>query len=361
MTNTNTNRKRLATLRDMLSYCRPRGSATEKVFIARYLEPLPGTYCDEFGNHHVTVGPADPTILFSCHTDTVHRNSGRQTVHYDPLTTTIELSRRSRSISNCLGADDTVGVFIMREMILAGIPGHYIFHYGEESGGIGSRAIAEDYSTWLKTFTVAIAFDRRGSTDVITHQGYGRCCSNVFAKSLATALRKTNKRLNYKPCDHGIYTDTAEYVEHIAECSNVSVGYYNEHSRNEFVATRHTFALLDALLAADFTKLVVKRMPEDPYRAYQYHSWDNYTVTKWKPYLADDMTIANNGDSYIYNEDETAGIVIDMRDSKRLDRSACQYLDPEWQEVQDTIQRMEEEERKKRSKCLALARLEDLR
>ena len=126
------------TLLDMLTYARPRASESEAQFIARFLAPLPGWSVDAFGNGHVIIG--ESPILWSCHTDTVHRFSGRQTIHVDPVTSIATLSRRSRKRgASCLGADDTVGVFLCHQMILAGIPGHYIFHYGEESGGIGIR------------------------------------------------------------------------------------------------------------------------------------------------------------------------------------------------------------------------------
>src|ERR1035437_4917737 len=91
---------KLGTLLDMLTYCRPAGSGAESAFIARFIATLPGATCDPFGNWHVVVGTSP--ILWSCHTDTVHDTSGRQTVHVaaDGI---VGLSRRSRPRSSCLG------------------------------------------------------------------------------------------------------------------------------------------------------------------------------------------------------------------------------------------------------------------
>src|SRR5215207_8746363 len=60
----------LETLHEMLTYRRPASSKTEEQFIERYIRPL-GVATDGAGNLHKRIGNAD--ILWSCHTDTVHR------------------------------------------------------------------------------------------------------------------------------------------------------------------------------------------------------------------------------------------------------------------------------------------------
>src|ERR1019366_6093943 len=87
---------RLGTLLDMLTYCRPAGSGAESAFIARFVATLPGAVVDPFGNWHVIIGTSP--ILWSCHTDTVHDTSGRQTVHV-AADGVVGLSRRSRHMS----------------------------------------------------------------------------------------------------------------------------------------------------------------------------------------------------------------------------------------------------------------------
>ena len=56
--------------------------------------------------------------------------------------------------SDCLGADDGAGVFLMLEMIDANVEGTYIFHRGEERGGWGSSQIAELHADYIKQFTI---------------------------------------------------------------------------------------------------------------------------------------------------------------------------------------------------------------
>lgn len=258
----------LATLIDMHTYCRPAGTATEREFIAKYVATLPGAYVDVYHNWHVQVG--ESAVLWSCHTDTVHNYEGRQTVHYDALNQVLSLSRKSKSRGrNCLGADDTAGVFICAQMVLAGVPGHYLFHYAEECGGIGSKDTAHYEADWLALFDYAIAFDRRGTKDIVTHQWGIRTASDLFAYSLSDALAMAGMP-DYAP-HHGIYTDTAEYEGVIAECSNLSVGYQHEHSPAETLDTAHVMRLLAAMLRLNQSALVVDREPgSDDYDWSQY-------------------------------------------------------------------------------------------
>jgi hypothetical protein len=273
----------IADLCDMLTYCRPAGSGTESLFRDRYLLSLPGAYEDIFHNIHVQIGD-DRRVLFSSHTDTVHRTDGRQTIAYDARTGTITLSRKAKRSRNCLGADDTVGCWIMRSMILAGVPGSYVFHHAEERGGVGSGDLARSYHDWLAEHPIAVAFDRRGTSDVITYQNCGRCCSDTFAHSLSDALNVHG--LQYTPCDRGIYTDTAEYVSAIAECTNVSVGYQNEHTPSESVNVAHADRVRLACLSLDWNALTVERVPHDPsedwsYRElFRYADWDTIDETE---------------------------------------------------------------------------------
>lgn len=246
----------------MLRYRRPAGSITERVYINTFIADLPGAQQDAYRNWHVRVG--DPAgLLWSSHTDTVHRMDGLQRIKLNPRTGMATLSDRSlKKGSNCLGADDTVGNWLMVELIHRGVPGHYVFHYGEEKGCIGSHDLAHYRPDWLKQFNIAIALDRRGDRDIITHQAGGRCASDAFAYSLADIINSAGP-FSYEPCPHGIYTDTASYTDIIAECTNVSVGYQGEHWKEESVDTEHALFLLDALCGVRAELLTVEREPGD--------------------------------------------------------------------------------------------------
>jgi hypothetical protein len=55
--------------------------------------------------------------------------------------------------------------------------------------------------------------------------------------------------------DTGVYTDTAELFGLVPNCTNVSVGYLNEHSKNETLNWPYIANLRDKLIVADWSKL----------------------------------------------------------------------------------------------------------
>jgi hypothetical protein len=256
-------------LMDMLSYRRPAGSNAERKFINRFLRPL-GPTEDDAGNLYVTVGD-NPRVLWSCHTDTVHRSQGRQRVFVDDEGfARVEQGQRE---ANCLGADCTTGVWLMVKMIEAGKPGLYVFHRAEEVGCIGSGWIAKNNADVLKGIDYAIAFDRYGYNHVITHQASGRCCSDDFAFALANSLGG-----EYRPDDGGVYTDTNEYIGIIPECTNISVGYFDQHTSRECQSLEFLADLLPAMLALDVDALPVKRDPSvvEPWGYGSYGGYGGY-------------------------------------------------------------------------------------
>lgn len=233
---------------EMLTSRRPAGSKSERRFIRQYIEPL-GVTRDAAGNLYKQIG--DAPVLWSCHTDTVHKMGGSQLVTLGD--SMVWLGKTS--LSNCLGADDTAGVWLMHQMILAERPGLYVFHRGEEIGGVGSTHIATRTPGLLAGIECAIALDRMGTTDVITHQ-MSRCCSDDFASALAGKLGG-----KYQADSGGIFTDTANYTDIVGECTNISVGYYKQHTANEYLDLAFITDLRDTLLEIDTRDLPSKRKP----------------------------------------------------------------------------------------------------
>ncbi len=245
----------LKVLVEILTYKRGYSTSSELDFLNSWLIPRLRPYgveVDAVGNLIVRVGESN--VLWSCHTDTVHRKEGRQNVRYEGDI----LHLNHGKPGDCLGADDGAGIWLMLEMLKAGKPGLYIFHRGEEDGGIGSSFIAKTTPEVLKGIDMAIAFDRAGVDNVITEQTGGLCASDEFANSLADQLPGM-----YHPDPTGVFTDTANYTDLIPECTNLSVGYEKQHGLKETQDTAHLVKMRDALLVLDTSKLVVKRTPGD--------------------------------------------------------------------------------------------------
>jgi hypothetical protein len=240
-------------IREMLRYRRPARSNSEQEFIARYIDTIPNIYADKYGNRLLVLEGSK--ILISCHTDTVHRSGGKQRVQISPQG--IASLDPSEKQSNCLGADDTAGVYAALRMIDAGVKASFIFHRDEEKGGIGSAWLAREYPEWLEQFNVCLALDRRGTQDIIIEQNWGKCASDEFALGLADQLA-----MGHHAAD-GIFTDSANYVDLIAECSNISVGYQNEHTPKETLDLEYLDRVIERLIAVDWESIPVVRKPGD--------------------------------------------------------------------------------------------------
>jgi hypothetical protein len=207
---------------------------------------------DTAGNLHIDARvDATNRTLFVAHVDTVHREDGANKIR--------KTTGKWYADDAVLGADDGAGVALLMHLMCGGVPAYYVFTQGEECGGIGARALSKDVSL-LSQFDRAIAFDRRGIDSVITHQGYGRCCSDTFAQALADELSSGNV-LMYLGDDTGVYTDTAEFVDVIPECTNISVGYMFEHTQKEELNIHHFTALADAVLTVAWDALPTDRDP----------------------------------------------------------------------------------------------------
>jgi len=236
---------------EMLRYKRPQGSTTQNEFCERFLEPHFGLP-DRDGNYVLRIGD-NPTICFASHHDTVHKTEGLQQL----VVTNNIVSVADPTISSCLGADCTTGVWLMLGMIEQGIEGVYVVHAAEEIGCIGSSALVKSNPYWLSHIDAVISFDRYGDNSVITHQMGIRTASDAFSKSFATAL-DLPQLVSDK---HGSYTDSNEYANVVPECTNISVGYYGQHTVNETQDLEYADLLMYALTQADWSKLVISRDP----------------------------------------------------------------------------------------------------
>jgi hypothetical protein len=240
----------------LLSFRRSHNSAGEKQYIQDFIMPLQPriitSVTEEMMAFFVYVGKSD--VMFTSHTDTVHMSS--QNIYQDVV---LDGNLYCKQDNQPLGADDAAGNWLMFNMINAKVPGIYAFFRGEERGGIGSSYCAEHRRDLFDGVKCAIALDRRGTTSIITHQGAGRGCSDEFGRSLAAILK-----MGHVLDDTGIYTDTAEFFHLVPNCTNISVGYQNEHTKKETLNKMYIEALRDSLIAADWTQLDFTPPKPDP-------------------------------------------------------------------------------------------------
>ena len=214
---------------------------------------------DSHGNYFLKVG--ESTSMFACHLDTSCNKQSHVNHRFDGKF----IKTDGKTI---LGADDKAGMTIILYMIENKIPGLYYFFVGEEVGCIGSTDAAREPEKF-KNIKRCISFDRRGTQSVITHQFWGRCCSDAFAIELAARFNKTPHNLQYAPDDTGMITDSAQFIPFISECTNISVGYYKEHTNEEHQDLEHLVKLCKAAVEIDWETLPSERdasiVEEDAY------------------------------------------------------------------------------------------------
>lgn len=210
--------------------------------------------------------------LFVAHVDTAEQWDGVLTrpVYLDDNTQTLIGDGK-----HVLGADDGAGVALLLHMIENEVPGTYLFTQGEEKGGIGAKVVSNEHADFLRQYDRAISFDRRGTGSVITHMFNGRTCSDEFAEALSSAL-DTEKYPSF-PDSTGSYTDTAEFTNHIGECTNVSIGYMNEHGPRETLDMNYLRHLAQHVLTVQWGELPTKRQAgeQDP----DYELWGGYRAS----------------------------------------------------------------------------------
>lgn len=190
--------------------------------IVRYLPN--GIKMDEYGNYYLRLGKS--RSMFTCHLDDVSWN-------YEKINHVIDKNYIKTDGRTILGADDKAGVTVLLNMIYNKIPGTYYFFIGEESGMQGSNGILNIKKQWfIDNFDRCISFDRRGYGSIISSQIGMKCCSDIFVNSLKEQF--DNLDFIHRNDPNGIYTDSAAFIGIIPECTNISVGYFNEHSTREY-------------------------------------------------------------------------------------------------------------------------------
>ena len=252
---------------------------------------------DEFDNYYKIIGKSE--TMFTSHLDTADRKQSKVTIYSTEKDGDEMFVTDGTSI---LGADDKAGVSIMLYMMAHNIPGIYYFFDGEERGGIGSNKVASVFESieHLKGVKRCISFDRRNYYSVITQQLGRECCSDEFATELAKELNKSGLKISLDPT--GIYTDSASFIDEIAECTNISVGYFSEHTISETQNISFLQRLGKACLDVNWENLpTVKKV-----------GFDEEVLRKYKGFISDFKAMVLNVDARLTSEYGMAYIKVEL-------------------------------------------------
>jgi hypothetical protein len=218
---------------------------------------LPDVETDEFGNYYKVIG--NSKTMFASHLDTQSEQKYEISLFSSELNGSEIISTDGNTI---LGADDKAGVALMIYMMYHQVPGIYYFFIGEERGGVGSGEVSKSFDniTHLSGVERCISFDRRDNHSVITHQKEQECCSDEFASELCDMFNSHGLDMEKDPT--GVSSDSAYLMGNIPECTNISVGYMNEHTGDEYQDITFLKKLSDACVKIDWESLPLFRQTE---------------------------------------------------------------------------------------------------
>jgi hypothetical protein len=226
---------------------------------------------DGYGNYYLEIGdPSEYTCMFTSHLDTACKKQ-------EKVKHVFKGNKVGTDGKTILGGDCKAGVAIMLKMIESGVPGLYYFFLGEEVGCKGSKWLSQNMYNGdvLKghKITKIISFDRRGTTSIITHQWDGRCASDAFADSLIKEFKGVGMKMEKDTT--GVCTDSIQFQEFIPECTNISVGYYSEHTGNESQDLKFLEEIAEAVTKISWDSLAVERDPSvKDYGNYYEEEWE---------------------------------------------------------------------------------------
>lgn len=213
------------------------GVSGDEAAVRSYLVPclkstMDSVHVDDYGNllAEKKFGTGDgATVLLSAHMDTVKGVLANREL--------IEADGFIMSSQGVLGADDRAGIAIILAVLrnlnsLSSFNGtvKVAFSREEEIGCVGAGRIDP---TWYDSADLAIVVDRRGTRDIVVGC-MGAFCSNpvgIFMENVADLIDQSDWK-----CVEGGISDAMTFSSNGVNSINISAGYENEHTSNEFVS-----------------------------------------------------------------------------------------------------------------------------
>jgi len=176
--------------------------------------------------------------LLSAHMDTVRQESDRV------LGKTLSYHNALLATGGILGGDDKCGVSIILEVLKKKKNKvNFCFSRDEEIGLVGITAISkEDKNKIEANCLYCLVLDRAGNGDILcTKNDYG---TKEFEDALIKASLEGS--FGYLPA-RGTSSDTAIIRDYISS-TNLSVGYYNAHTKGEYILVKDYLNALDYVM-----------------------------------------------------------------------------------------------------------------
>lgn len=217
-------------------------------------------------------------VMLVAHVDTVFKEPPKN-IYYDK-------EQQVMWSPQGLGADDRAGVFAIMKIIQEGFRPHICFTTDEEQGGIGASVLVSKYPKAPFEIKYIIQLDRQGTNDCVFYY-----CDNLDFENHIQ--------------QYDFITDWGTFSDISVICPawkiagvNLSVGYYDEHSKIEILRTN---ALC---LTIKKVKKMISEIDKAPYFEYVSIKYEDYFQKlygyQYFPSEVDDYT--NFYKTYLNNE-----------------------------------------------------------
>ena len=216
-------------LKQLYKFHSPSGNERAmKKFVRRHVRKyIPGAKIgtDKIGNLYIIKGVSETYPCIVAHLDQVQRNHSKDFIPIETKELIFGYSPRNRRQEG-LGADDKNGIWIALKCLEKYKILKVAFFVEEETGCRGSSQADMDF---FRDCRFVIQLDRRGHQDLIATIGWTDLCSDEFLKVTGY------KQFGYQETE-GSMTDILALKENGLEvsCINLSCGYYEPHTDNEF-------------------------------------------------------------------------------------------------------------------------------
>ena len=216
-------------LKQLYKFHSPSGNErVMKKFVRRHVRKyIPGAKIgtDKIGNLYIIKGVSETYPCIVAHLDQVQRNHSKDFIPIETKELIFGYSPRNRRQEG-LGADDKNGIWIALKCLEKYKILKVAFFVEEETGCRGSSQADMDF---FRDCRFVIQPDRRGHQDLIATIGWTDLCSDEFLKVTGY------KQFGYQETE-GAMTDILALKENGLEvsCINLSCGYYEPHTDNEF-------------------------------------------------------------------------------------------------------------------------------
>jgi len=141
----------------------------------------------------------------------------------------------------------------------------YIFFKDEEVGFVGSSNTEESF---FKDVSYIVAVDRKGNSDILV--GYGNLYSEELTKNIPISH-------GYQVVERDTMCDSSNLTEIYGIASiNISCGYYNPHTKDDFVVISELFNTIDYLVAILNKTKVMEYKADVSYGNFGAYAYESY-------------------------------------------------------------------------------------